>query len=535
MSLSLRSTFVLSLIGLVGSVLNMSSQLLLARTFGAGIEIDAYFAGLSMPLLMGGLISAAISYQVVPSLVHREPNACSLSEHVDALLFVAVVGGLTVSVLGVTLSATTFSYYPNGQLYVEKSAATIAVLGWIGVWGGIQAAVLTGFFHSARGFVRPALLGLFPPIATIMACGWVMAKGGSTVMVATAAAGGQLLAAFTLFSLRPATGDRWRMTAAGFWHVMSELKSVPWILLSMSVFTLYPVVDAFWAGFLREGSVTRLAYAQRLIVALAGLAVNGASAIALPWLAEMAAKGSRKGVLEGTEVTCRAIATLIVPVCVCVILFSEPTIRILFEGQRFGPDATQRLAQLVPFMLCGMIPMSVSSILFRALYALKDLRGAAWAGTCGALCYAALSGVAVAGGADVEGIGTAYIITWFIVLGVAAGHLWGGGGLRALVQRNSLWFRRLGMAVAWTVVFGFGLRKLAPDCIRSSAVIEALALIFMYGSAGIVFFWTAARQGMAEPHSIIAAIVPRSCTIPAYYWLGKAGVSKPAYVVSVNK
>lgn len=70
MSKMLKASVGLSLIGLGGSLLNMAAQMLLARAFGAGPELDAYFAALSVPLLGCGLVSGAIAYQVVPMLIY---------------------------------------------------------------------------------------------------------------------------------------------------------------------------------------------------------------------------------------------------------------------------------------------------------------------------------------------------------------------------------------------------------------------------------------------------------------------------------
>src|ERR1035438_6463755 len=84
----LRSTILVTLLSLLGNVISLLNQLVLARYFGAGPDLDAYLVGISIPLTVCSLIAGVLGYQLVPAL----QRANTTTESSDGLLGALVFG-----------------------------------------------------------------------------------------------------------------------------------------------------------------------------------------------------------------------------------------------------------------------------------------------------------------------------------------------------------------------------------------------------------------------------------------------------------
>jgi putative peptidoglycan lipid II flippase len=66
-----RTTGLLVLLSLASQALSLGIQVALAHRFGAGTEVDAYVAALTLPGLMEVFLLAAVSQLLLPALVRR--------------------------------------------------------------------------------------------------------------------------------------------------------------------------------------------------------------------------------------------------------------------------------------------------------------------------------------------------------------------------------------------------------------------------------------------------------------------------------
>jgi peptidoglycan biosynthesis protein MviN/MurJ (putative lipid II flippase) len=84
----------ITLVAALTSGLGLVTQVLLARTFGAGADVDAYLATISLPIFIAATINSAFSYAIVPKLIESEKDSTARIQYKSNLLLVTFVGVL---------------------------------------------------------------------------------------------------------------------------------------------------------------------------------------------------------------------------------------------------------------------------------------------------------------------------------------------------------------------------------------------------------------------------------------------------------
>ena len=67
-----RSSIVVTVLSIAVLSLSFLSQLVLANYFGAGKAMDLYLLASSIPLMCAGIVSAGLSYSLIPHLVKMQ-------------------------------------------------------------------------------------------------------------------------------------------------------------------------------------------------------------------------------------------------------------------------------------------------------------------------------------------------------------------------------------------------------------------------------------------------------------------------------
>lgn len=202
-------------------------------------------------------------------------------------------------------------------------------------------------------------------------------------------------------------------------EVAADLREFPVVAVSMLVFTVYGTIDSLVAAYLGHGDITLLAYSQRLTIAVCGVVITGVGAVALPRFAVAFNKGDMDAFASDVVNTVRGVFLCIALLAVAVGVWAPVLLTLLFQAGRFSAESTSRLSMLMPFMLAGGVFMSCTTIVFRALYSINNVKQAAYAGCVGVFMYVALSVVGVRCGLSLYSFAGAYIISWASTLGLA--------------------------------------------------------------------------------------------------------------------
>ncbi|MCC7361492.1 MAG: hypothetical protein IT317_18540 [Anaerolineales bacterium] len=444
----LRSSVIISGLAAGVSALGFANQLLVAHFFGAGPELDAYFVGVSLPLLLISLVNGMFAYWLVPQLVRERAGAAQAYALFagQLLLGLALIGGAVAGLAGLAAPGLLRLMAPTLAPALYAEATLINRLGWLSFACAVGLYYLGAMHNTGERFILPVIAGMLPPTGMIGFClAWAERLGPAALAWGQATG----FAAGVLLLLPGCWGElRFGGGAAATWRALRPVLSpLPLVVLSMLCFSIYGTVDAVWASRLGESQVSYLGYAQRLLVAVANVITLGPMTVILPRLAAAAHAGQREQFLRETRLVLRLVLALAALMAVGLAAQALPFVTLLFERGAFTPADAAGLATTLPGLLLGMVAMAGTTILFRALHARHDRRAAAALGALGTVTYFALSGL-LSQRWQLGGIVAAYALTWWLLLALTAWRVWAAEHAARLNRDMLLFTARLLIATA---------------------------------------------------------------------------------------
>jgi putative peptidoglycan lipid II flippase len=414
-------------LNLCASFLN---QAVLAYFFGASRSMDAFLISGALPFAVLNLAIGDLSYTLVPLLMGYEKKGeeCEVSDSAFTALSLLALAVAVVGVLGhrLILRLTTAGNTPPQTF---ELAASIAPMVWVVVGLTVLGSFLTGLHHFRRSFSYPAMT-LALPYLGMTAGGVLGASRFGILSVVTGWAVATLLRVIALYCLL--APPRVRFHWYPFHPAVARLfKSTAMLGISLLPFTVLPVIDTFWASRLPIGSISYLGYSTRVIIALAGMVVQGLCVVLFTDLSAHIANDDIDSFHRKLVAAIHGILLFIVPMAMLALVLRSTLVSILLERGHFLPSATLGVVRVLPFYLLGMIFMAPMTIVIRGFYALGDYATPAKVGLLSLPAYTVASGLLVRHYSYI-GIGMAYAIFWCLTLGVECyalgnkvGHLLG--------------------------------------------------------------------------------------------------------------
>ena len=380
----LRAAAGISGLTMLSRITGLLRDLLIARIFGAGLEMDAFTVAFRIPNLLRRLFAeGAFAQAFVPIFaevkIQQGPERTrALLSHVASALFWVLLSVSILGVLGapllVAVIATGFRHseaFDLASLLTRWMFPYILFMSLIACSGG----VLNAFGRFAVPAFTPVLLNvsmigltlffgraLQPPIL-VLAMAVLL---GGVLQLAI-----QVPALARIGMLPKLSGLRLSFADSGVRRILRQMLPA---VFAVSVAQLSLIINTNIASHLSTGSNSWLYYADRLMelpTALLGVAI---ATVLLPTLSSAHATGDaqhyRKLLDWGLRLTC----LLALPAALGLALLSEGLIGALFQGGRFSAlDVTQSAAALRGYA-AGLLGLIGVKILAPGFYARQDIR-----------------------------------------------------------------------------------------------------------------------------------------------------------------
>jgi putative peptidoglycan lipid II flippase len=381
----LRAAATVSSLTLASRVTGLVRDLLISRIFGVNAATDAFNVAFRIPNLLRRLFAeGAFQQAFVPILADvraREGDAGTqrLVDRVASALFwtllaVSVAGVVAAPVLvwviaaGLARDATAFELATTMTRWMFPYILFMALV-------ALAAGVLNTFKRFAVPAATPVLLNL-----SFIGCALWAAPYFEPPILALAAAvvlGGVLQLAVQLSALaRIGMLPRLAGPRAGFRDegVRRILRLMLPAVFAVSVAQLSIIINTNIASHLATGSVTWLAFADRLMefpTALLGVALG---TVLLPNLAAAYAEERADDYSRQLDWGLRLTLLLATPAAVGLGLLAEGLIAVLFEGGKFTWFDVQQTARAVIGYAIGLIGLIAVKILAPGFYARQDVK-----------------------------------------------------------------------------------------------------------------------------------------------------------------
>jgi len=406
-----RSVAGVSASTLASRILGYLRDMLIANFFGAGLVADAFFIAYRIPNLLRRLLGeGALSASFIPVfteyLTTKPKEEAQRLVRISGLLLLTILSILTI--LGIIFSPIIVRVIAPGFIKdPEKLSLTITLTRILFPFMIIigMAALALGILNSLHRFIIPALAPCLLSISEILfillicplmerpiiglALG-VLAGGFAQFFfqIPSLVKGGFVIPAGKGYSnprLKPMNYPQnllknWIVLWKRWTSILDHpgVKRIGLLMLpatlGLSVSQVNTFVDAICASMLREGSVTALYYANRIMqlpLALFGTAI---ATVALPMMSRSVAASNMQELKDTLSLAFRMILFTIVPASVGLIILGNPIISLLFERGRFTSQATQSTSWALLFYSTGIVAYAGVKLVASAFYSMQDTR-----------------------------------------------------------------------------------------------------------------------------------------------------------------
>ena len=380
-----RNAAVISAMTLLSRITGLIRDILIARVFGVSGDTDAYYVAFRLPNLLRRLFAeGAFQQAFVPMLADVKSNrsAEETKSFIDKVASLLGFIALCVSILGVIAAPILVFVIASGlaeepATFDTATRLTRYMFPYIFFMSlvALSSSVLNTWKHFAIPAAVPILLNLSLITATLFVA--PLFDQPIYALAVGVMAGGFLQLAVQIpqlakLHLLPRFVNPFKAMKDP--SVRRVLKLMVPALFAVGVAQISILINTNIASFLAEGSVTWLAYADRLMefpTALLGVALG---TVLLPSLSAAFAKGMTDRYNALLDWGLKLVVAFAVPAAIGLALLGEGLVSVLFQSSRFNVNDVYQTATAVTGYSIGLIGLIGIKILAPGFYAQKDIK-----------------------------------------------------------------------------------------------------------------------------------------------------------------
>lgn len=367
---------------LFSRILGYLRDAVFAWYFGAGHSSDAFIAAFRIPNLLRKLFGeGAISNAFIPVLTDYLTKdgkdeglrlARSALFVLSILLAVLSIFGILLAPLIVKLIAPGFFDSPGKiPLTITLARIMFPYIFFIGLVA-LCMGILNVFGHFAAPALAPVLLNLAMICSVIFICPYL---SNPVMGLAIGVIIGGILQLILQLPFLIRKGLILRPKGKLFHPGLKKIGGfMPPIIFGGAVYQINVLVDGLLGSLLKEGSVSYLYFADRLVQFPLGIFAIAAATAVLPSLSRQAAINDVEALKDTFGYAVRLILFLTIPSMVGLLILREPIVALLFQRGEFSSLSTRLTAQALLYYATGLGAFSTVKIVAATFFALKDTR-----------------------------------------------------------------------------------------------------------------------------------------------------------------
>ena len=341
-------------LGYVGLFLR---DIILARWFGVGAELDAFFLATTIPMFLVSVLSIPLGTVIIPQfLAAKEQKSAAAAQRLVSKVALAYVAIILIAAAALFLSSAPLLELIGANFTAEKLRLSESLLAWmlpILVLSGL--VIMNNSLLNALGrFTVPSAAQIAVPVISILALVLFGGKYGVVSVVAGMLAGQIInlwLVASNLgksgFSVRPAWSN------GGIPLTGTLTQYLPLVAAAMLVNLTVPV-NIGMASTLEEGSAAALGLGSKIVMFITGLVSTAVATVLLPYFSSFMARNRLLDVRNELSFFLLAATAITIPVSLVMFAGAEFIVRLAFEG---GAFTAADVSQVTRVMSYGIIQL----------------------------------------------------------------------------------------------------------------------------------------------------------------------------------
>lgn len=372
-----KAALVIVLATLVGRVLGLVRDIVVAYFFGAQADTDAFFLAYRIPYLLTLMVAGALTATFVPLFsyrlaTNRKREAWDLSVNVGNVICVVLIV-VTVVLIVVAPWIIPLVGFGFDADTADRAVFLFRILMIGFVFEGLTGLVI-GMLNSLKRFALAAFApGIGTAVTLIITVAFARSMGINALAIGSVV--GWIAGLAVLFPGLRDQGIRYRPRINWQDPGLREVGAMVWpILLGSAVGKISIFADQVLGSMLEVGSISSLSYAEKLFQLPLGLFVAGITVPIFPLLSEQVAANAPDRVKATVSFAMRLMGFLMVPATVGLILLRYPIIGLILEHGKFAAADTTRTAWALLFLCLGLYAYAGRDTLTRVFYSYHDTR-----------------------------------------------------------------------------------------------------------------------------------------------------------------
>lgn len=413
---TVKAATMMMIITLVGKVLGLVRDSLLAANYGMGMQAYAFQTASRIPrVFFDAIFASAISASFIPIFNENLEKKGRDSAFAFSNKFITLIGVVTVilTVVGMAFAQQLTVLFSPGfdESTMILSSKLLKIMFPTVVFTGI-AYSFVGILQSFDEFTIPAALSIVSNGIIIAYYFFFNDSFGIYGLSIALLAGWAMQAVMQIPSLIK-KGYRYR-PSFGFKRD-DGIKKVLVLMLPVMVSTwVQPIniaINTRFASHLYEGAgVSAIEYANNLYTIIVGVFVLSVANVIFPRLSRMTANNEKNSVFSTVIMTVRILSFIIIPMTAGVMVLSPQIINLIYQRGDFTAADTALTSGALFFFAIGMFGYGLQTIISRAFYAEQDGKTPFIAGLISIIVNVALCRILV-GTMSVEGLALASAIS----------------------------------------------------------------------------------------------------------------------------
>jgi len=373
-----RSALIVGLAFVLSRLLGVAREVILAREFATGPEMDAYVSAFRIPdLLFLTVFSGAFGAAFIPifgDFIDRGDRDRAWRLASAVLTWSGLAVAVLSSVMFVAARPLMHLVSPGFDaqtMDIAVSLMRILLLSPVFLGLGIASK---GILEAQNQFTLPAIAPLVYNLSTIIGAAFFAPTYGIKA-VAWALVIGALGHFLTQVPGLIRVGISFRPTLDR--HV-DGLREVARLLgprvLGLAAFQINLVAVTAFASISGPSDVAAVNYSFQLLMLPHGVLALSISTVAFPSLAALFSRGDTLGFRNLLDRTMRPLLFLTFPASAGLLLMRKPIVQVIYERGNFGPADTNLVIAPLAFFAIGLVGYGLTEIVTRVFYATRDTR-----------------------------------------------------------------------------------------------------------------------------------------------------------------
>ena len=462
---SVGTASLILVLGFIGSrALGVVRNMVLASAFGAGPELDAYFAAFRLPdaifqLLVGAALGSAFIPTFTTLFTRASPDtAWRLAS--TTLNLLTLLGGIAAAIAFVLAPWLVPLTVPGFSQELQHLTIVLTQVMLLSSVFFCASGMVTGILNARFYFLLPAIAPWLYNLAIIGATLFFAEKLGTLGPAIGVTIGAALHLLVQLPGLAK-VGARYHLIINLSTEGLNEVfRLMGPRLLGLATIQVNWIVTTILASTLSSGNLAALNYAWTVTMLPLGILGMAPATAAFPALAQAAAEKDWVSYQRTLVTGLRLSLFLTIPASVGLMLLREPLVALLFQHGLFEAESARLTSTALLFYAAGLFAHVVLEMVARGSYALSDTKTPFMFAVLGMVSHALLS-LALIGPMGVGGLALAMSVSATLE----------AGGLLFTLSRRIKGFE-------WAALGATCMRTLAATAVMGLAVSGFLALLF---------------------------------------------------------